>query len=363
MLHLKCQELVSVYSFSKLQPQKDRGKFYPNQFILLSMRRLLEVKDLKVSFSIQGRKLQAVRDISFNLLEGEAIGIVGESGCGKSAAVSALVRLVPEKAIEAGRVLLEGKDILQMKEKELLSVRGQKIGMIFQDPMTSLNPTMKIGDQIIESLLYHRISPKKEAKKRALELLELVGIPEPALRYSQYPHELSGGMRQRVLIAIAIAPNPKILIADEPTTALDPTLQAQILHLLKDLQKRLKMSLIIISHDIGVVASLADRLLVMYAGKIIETGSAQDVLTKPRHPYTEMLLRSLPRIDLPSRLIPIEGSPPDLFSPPKGCPFAARCERAMNICKQKMPSDELVCHLHDPKRLLQLSSPVEVSLC
>ena len=309
---------------------------------------LLKIQDLCVSFSIQGRKLQAVRGLDFDLLPGEALGIVGESGSGKSAALSSLLRLTPNAIIERGSALFEGQDLFQLGEKQLRSIRGQKIGMIFQDPMSSLNPTLRIGDQIAEALLYHNITTKKGAHQRTLELLDLVGIPDPATRALQYPHELSGGMRQRVLIAIALAPNPQILIADEPTTALDPTLQAQILHLLKDLRKHLQMSLILISHDIGVVASLCDRILVMYTGLIIESGSVIDVLTKPRHPYTQMLLRSRPNIAAKTRLIPIEGSPPDLFCPPQGCPFAARCPHAMEICQSRMPKAPLICHLEAP---------------
>ncbi len=317
------------------------------------MAKILDVQNITVSFSIHGRKLHAVRGVSFDLNEGEAIGIVGESGCGKSATVQSLTRLIPSPPalIETGRVFFNGIDLLQVKPKHLRAVRGRQIGMIFQDPMTSLNPTMKIGEQIIEGLLYHRLLSRKKAKERAIELLHLVGIPEPELRSSQFPHQLSGGMRQRVLIAIALAANPRILIADEPTTALDPTIQTQILSLLKELQQRFTMSLILISHDIGVVARLCDRIFVMYAGKIVEQGSASDVLNTPQHPYTRKLLDSLPRLDAVhgQPLSAIDGSPPSLWIPPAGCPFAPRCPKAMSICHQNQPPffSQTSCWLYD----------------
>ena len=319
------------------------------------MLKVLDVQDLTVSFSIQGRKLQAVRGISFELFQGEAIGIVGESGCGKSVTVQSLTRLIPSppSQIESGRVLLGDIDLLQLFDQRLRAVRGREIGMIFQDPMTALNPTMKIGLQIQEALLYHRLASPKEAEANAIELLHLVGIPEPEIRYSQYPHQLSGGMRQRAVIAIALAAKPRILIADEPTTALDPTIQTQILDLLKQLRNRLNMSLILITHDIGVVASMCDRVIVMYAGKIVEVGSAADVLNSPQHPYTRLLLQSLPRLDAAhgQTLSAIDGSPPSLFSPPPGCPFTDRCPHAMKICLEEFPPlfSRARCHLHDPR--------------
>ena len=313
---------------------------------------ILDVQNLTISFSIQGRKYQAVRDVSFELFQGEAIGIVGESGCGKSITVQALTRLIssPPATIESGRVFLENRDLLQLPADQLRAIRGKKIGMIFQDPMTALNPTMKIGMQIQEVLHYHRLP---HAHERSLELLHLVGLPEPELRFSQYPHQLSGGMRQRVLIAIALAANPRILIADEPTTALDPTIQAQILALLKQLKSQFNMSLILISHDIGVVAGMCDRVIVMYAGKVVEQGSVVEVLNHPQHPYTKLLLQSLPRLDREKgeALFTIEGSPPTLLDIPIGCPFAERCPQAMNICLQEMPSffSRARCFLHDPE--------------
>jgi peptide/nickel transport system ATP-binding protein len=297
------------------------------------MAHLLEVKNLSVSFSIQGRKLHAVRGISFHLKEREALGIVGESGSGKSAAVQSLTRISPAH-IEGGEVLLDGIDLLTLSPKHLRKIRGREIGMVFQDPMTSLNPTMKIGAQVLETLLFHRLAKAKEAKLQGLELLHLVGIPEPELRFSQYPHQLSGGMRQRASIAIALAAKARILIADEPTTALDPTIQAQILELLKRLARVRKMSQIIITHDIGVIASLCDRVLVMYGGQIVEEGTIDEVLGSPRHPYTRMLLQSKPSRDISheQKLISIEGSPPNHFSSPSGCSFAPRCPYAMKIC-------------------------------
>ncbi len=313
---------------------------------------LLDVQNVNASFSIQGRRLHAVRSVSFQLFEGEAIGIVGESGCGKSALVQSLLRLVPA-SIESGTVLFDGVDLLSLSMAELRKIRGRGIGMVFQDPMTALNPTMQIGQQIQEPLRIHRVADKREAKTRALELLRLTKVPDPEIRLTQFPHQLSGGMRQRVSIAIALAAHPRILIADEPTTALDPTVQAQIIHLLKELRHELKMSQIIITHDIGAVASLCDRVLVMYAGKIVEEGPVDGILNEPRHPYTKMLLLSRPslRSKRGEKLFAIEGSPPSLFSPPAGCPFAARCPHAMKICESAFPpvNQNAACWLYDEK--------------
>jgi len=300
---------------------------------------LLTVEDLSVEFSIHGKKLHAVRGISFDIRVGEAVGLVGESGCGKSAAVQALLKL-DSVGIVKGRVQFHGEDLLNKTVSELSRFRGKEIGMIFQDPMTSLNPTMKIGEQIIEGLVYHKITDKRTAKQRAIELLRLVGISEPEVRYGQYPHSLSGGMRQRVLIAIAIAMNPRLLIADEPTTALDGTISAQILDLLKKLTKEMDTSLLLITHDLSLVASYCDRIMVMYAGKIVEQGSVDEVFLHPKHPYTQMLFNTLPRLDRPKteRIIPIDGSPPSLFSTPIGCAFAPRCPRASERCKKEEPT-------------------------
>lgn len=300
------------------------------------MNRLLEINNLKVSFSLYGQELEAVRGISFTLDEGESVGIVGESGCGKSAAVQAITQLSMAHKIE-GQIFFQGKNLLESTEEEMREVRGKKIGMIFQDPMSSLNPTMKIGAQIEEGLIHHRIATKKEARAKAIELLQKTEVPYPEERLEQYPHQLSGGMRQRVLIAIAIACNPALLIADEPTTALDVTIQSQILQLLKKRDPR--MGLLLISHDLGVIAEVCDRVLVLYAGKIVEFGSIEQILHTPRHPYTQMLLRSLPHFSFSKRepLHSIEGTPPNMGNPIEGCAFSPRCPLASDVCKQTPP--------------------------
>jgi oligopeptide/dipeptide ABC transporter ATP-binding protein len=300
---------------------------------------LLKVEDLCVEFSIHGRKLRAVRGLSFEIREGEAVGLVGESGCGKSAAIQAILKLDSASMVR-GRVQFRGENLLEKSIQELSRFRGKEIGMVFQDPMMSLNPTMKIGEQIIEGLVYHKIATRKKAKEKALDLLHLVGISEPEIRYSQYPHSLSGGMRQRVLIAIAIAMNPRLIIADEPTTALDGTVSSQILVLLKKLSAEMNTSLLLITHDLSLVASYCERVLVMYAGKIVEQGSVDEVFLQPKHPYTQMLFKTLPRLDRPKheRIIPIDGAPPSLFSKPTGCPFAPRCPRAFEKCFKEEPS-------------------------
>ncbi|OZM58329.1 peptide ABC transporter ATP-binding protein [Lottiidibacillus patelloidae] len=298
------------------------------------MDTILEVKNLQVSFDTYAGEVQAVRGVSFDLRKGETLAIVGESGSGKSVTSKSLMRLIPSPPgrIKNGEVLFEGKDLTKLSEREMQSIRGSEIAMIFQDPMTSLNPTMTIGKQITEGLRKHQGLSASAAKVRAIELLDLVGIPSPETRISQYPHQFSGGMRQRVVIAIALSCNPKILIADEPTTALDVTIQAQILELLKDLQDKLGMAVIFITHDLGVVANIADRVAVMYAGKIVETGLVEEVFYNPQHPYTWGLLGSMPSVDTSDEeLIAIPGTPPDLLNPPVGDAFALRSEYAMNI--------------------------------
>jgi oligopeptide transport system ATP-binding protein len=297
------------------------------------MTQLLEVDNLWVTFSAGEQKLHAVRGISFALKEGESLGIVGESGCGKSAAVQAINHLT--RGTVSGKILFQGEEIKQP---------GKNIGMVFQDPMTSLNPTMKIGVQISEGLIYHKIASRKEAKSKAIELLDLVGVPEPELRVHQYPHQFSGGMRQRVLIAIALACHPRLLIADEPTTALDVTIQAQILDLIKRMREYFKMGLLLISHDFGVVSAVCERVLVMYAGKIVESGRVDEVLKSPRHPYTQMLLNSLPRLgqSRSEPLMAIGGSPPNLFVLPNGCAFKERCPHAAIKCNQE-PQGTVAC--------------------
>jgi len=322
------------------------------------MAQLLEVKDLKVSFRTYGGEVQAVRGVSFSIDEGETLAIVGESGCGKSVTAQAIMGMVPvpHGKVQNGQIIFGDRDITKLSKKQLEQIRGSEIGMIFQDPMTSLNPTMIIGNQIREGILTHQKLSKNEAKKKSIELLKLVGISDPEKRYSQYPHEFSGGMRQRVVIAIALACDPKLIIADEPTTALDVTIQAQILDLLKDIQQKRNSSIMLITHDLGVVAEVADRVAVMYAGVVVESGTVKEIFESPKHPYTWGLLKSVPNLDSPEkeRLIPIEGSPPDLFAPPKGCPFASRCPFAMEVCVLHMPDTETFsnhhyakCWLHD----------------
>lgn len=310
------------------------------------MSELLKVEDLYVSFFTYAGEVQSVRGVNFTLNKGEAIAIVGESGCGKSVTAQSITRLipVPPGKIKGGRVLFEGKDLTKATEKEMENIRGKEIGTIFQDPMTSLNPTMTIGRQITEGLTKHLKMSGEQAKARAIEMLGLVGIPNPESRYKQYPHEFSGGMRQRAMIAIALASNPKLLIADEPTTALDVTIQAQIIDMMRDLKTKLDTAIILITHDLGVVADLAERVIVMYGGKIVETGSVKDIFYNPKHPYTWGLLKSVPRLDDDNkeRLIPILGQPPDLFKPPAGCPFCPRCDYAMKVCAEHMPTMETV---------------------
>lgn len=309
------------------------------------MEKLLEVNDLKVHFTVRGGTVQAVRGVNFHINKGEAVAIVGESGCGKSVTAQTLMRLIPSPpAIMSGEVLFNGEDLLKKSDKEMEAVRGKDIGMIFQDPMTSLNPTLTIGTQIIEGLVKHEKLDKKAARARAVEMLELVGIPNPQNRVDQYPHQFSGGMRQRAMIAIALACNPSLLIADEPTTALDVTIQAQIMQVMKDMQKKMGTSIVLITHDLGVVADVCDRVIVMYAGKVVETGTKYEIFENPQHPYTKGLLRSVPRLDQKKDepLIPIYGSPPDLIKPPVGCSFCARCDEAMKVCLTHDPDLEHV---------------------
>ncbi|MCZ0755964.1 ABC transporter ATP-binding protein [Anoxybacillus sp. J5B_2022] len=299
------------------------------------MEKLLEVKDLQVSFQTYGGEVQAVRGVSFHLNKGETLAIVGESGSGKSVTSQTIMRLIPTPPgkIKSGQIIFNGEDLAKKTDKEMEAIRGKDIGMIFQDPMTSLNPTMKVGHQIMEVLIKHLKMDKAAAKERAIELLRLVGIPMPEKRVNQYPHEFSGGMRQRAMIAVALASNPKLLIADEPTTALDVTIQAQILELMKDLQKKMGTSIIFITHDLGVVANVADRVAVMYAGKIVEMGTVDEIFYDPRHPYTWGLLASMPSLDSDDKaeLAAIPGTPPDLTNPPKGDAFAPRNPYAMKI--------------------------------
>lgn len=304
------------------------------------MEKVLEVKDLHVTFTTYGGEVKAVRGVSFDLLKGETLAIVGESGCGKSVTSQSIMRLIPSPPgrIAGGAVLFKGQDLTKLKESDMRNVRGADISMIFQDPMTALNPTITIGEQIIEGIMQHETISRQDARKKTLEMLDLVGIPNPVERLKHYPHQFSGGMRQRIVIAMALVCEPEVLIADEPTTALDVTIQAQILDLFKDIQRKTGVSIIIITHDLGVVAQVADRIAVMYAGKIIEAGERREIFYNPQHPYTKGLLNSVPRLDLDGAdLVPIGGSPPDLFSPPAGCPFAARCDFAMEVCDRVYP--------------------------
>ncbi|HDX7084951.1 ABC transporter ATP-binding protein [Clostridioides difficile] len=303
------------------------------------MEHLLEVNNLSVSFKVEEGEVQAVRNVSFNLKKGETLAIVGESGCGKSVLCKSLMRILPYNGyIKNGEVLLKSGDLVKKSEKEMEDIRGKNISMVFQDPMTSLNPTISIGKQIAEAVIIHQGISKSEAKKRAIELIELVGIDNPEKRFKQFPHHFSGGMRQRIVIAIALACNPDVLIADEPTTALDVTIQAQIIDLIKDLQHKIGLSIIFITHDLGVVATIADRIAVMYAGKIVEIGTVEDIFYDPRHPYTWGLLGSLPTLDSQDDyLYNIPGMPPNLLNPPKGDAFAIRNKNALKIDYEKEP--------------------------
>ncbi|MCM3749604.1 ABC transporter ATP-binding protein [Paenibacillus pasadenensis] len=321
------------------------------------MEPILKVEDLRVSFRVRGGEVQAVRGVSFDMHKGEALAIVGESGSGKSVTAQSIMRLIPTPpgSYKDGKIVFEGSDLLQKTERQMESVRGRDIGMIFQDPMTSLNPTMTIGSQITEVLVRHQNMSKEAATKRAVEMLKLVGIPNPEDRVKQYPFEFSGGMRQRAMIAIALSCDPTLLIADEPTTALDVTIQAQILAVMKDMQEKLGTSIIMITHDLGIVADMCDKVIVMYAGQVVERGNKYEIFKNPQHPYTQGLLKSLPRLDQKKEepLIPIEGTPPDMANPPHGCPFAARCPYAMEVCVEEDPfmfthsdTHESKCWLH-----------------
>ncbi len=305
------------------------------------MDKILDVRNLQISFKTFFGEVEAVRDISFYVSKKETVAIVGESGCGKSVTANSIMQLLPMPPafFKGGEIIFKGENLLNKTEKEMQNIRGNEISMVFQDPMTSLNPTMKIGDQIVEGLVKHRKLNKAEAKKIAMEMLNLVSVPEPQKRINQYPHEFSGGMRQRVMIALAMACNPQLLIADEPTTALDVTVQAGILDLMKKIQDKFDMSIILITHDLGVVADMSDRVIVMYAGQIVEEGTTDEIFNDPRHPYTRKLLASVPRLDMKKDepLHSIDGTPPDLYIPPKGCAFYDRCDRAMKICKDHMP--------------------------
>lgn len=304
-------------------------------------KKLLEVKDLKVSFFTHAGEVKAVGGISYDLNHSEIMGIVGESGSGKSVEAYTIIGLLqsPGKVV-GGEIIFDGKNLLEYSKSEMEDFRGNRVSMIFQNPMTCLNPVYTIGNQLVEAILCHKTKvTKKEARDKAIEMLTLVGINNPEKRMHQYPHELSGGMRQRVMIAMGLICDPELLIADEPTTALDVTIQAQILELMKDIQKKTKMSVIFITHNLGVVAEICDRVSVMYAGKIVEQGMVDDIFYDTAHPYTLGLMKSMPRADETQyeRLIPIEGTPVDMLNPPEGCGFGTRCEHCMKICLRKAP--------------------------
>jgi oligopeptide transport system ATP-binding protein len=332
------------------------------------MNNLLEVNNLKTSFYTQFGEVQAVGGVSFNLEYGEVMGIVGESGSGKSVTMMSIMRLLDQNGkVKDGDIRFEDSDLVSLNEEAMSKIRGNEISMIFQDPMTSLNPLMTIGNQIMEPLRIHKKMTKAEAYKKAIELLYLVGIPSPESRMKQYPHEFSGGMRQRVMIAMALTCNPKLLIADEPTTALDVTIQAQILEIMKDIKQKLNTSIILITHDLGVVADICDKVNVMYGGLIIEQGTVKDIFYNSRHPYTWGLMESVPNPNtlVRERLRPIDGQPPDLFKPPKGCPFYARCKYSMEVCREHRPGyyeitqgHKSACWLND-KRAPKVETPIK----
>lgn len=315
------------------------------------MEKILEVKDLQVSFNTYAGEVRAVRDVSFHINQGETLCFVGESGCGKTVTAKAIMRLLPKgQAVikEGSQIIFSGKDVLKMDGKELRNYRGNDVSMIFQDPMTSLNPTMTCGKQIIETLRLHRGLSKEEATKEAIHMLEMVKIPDAERRIKDYPHQMSGGMRQRVMIAIALACQPHLLIADEPTTALDVTIQAQIIDLLRELKEKLNTAIILVTHDLGVVANFADRIQVMYAGQVVERGTAREIFYEAKHPYTWALLSSVPKLAKESKqeLYTLQGTPPDLILPLEHCPFAARCEFCMPICKEQMPQETVLTDTH-----------------
>ena len=310
---------------------------------------MLSVRNLSASFHTRAGIVRAVRNVSFDVAPGETLGIVGESGSGKSVTCYSMMGLIPMPPgrIESGSAMLDGTDLLHCPEKELRSIRGKRISMIFQDPMTSLNPYLTIGEQVAEPLVIHEGAGKKEARDRALEQLALVGIPDAEQRMDAYPHQFSGGMRQRVMIAMALSNNPELLIADEPTTALDVTIQAQILELMQSLQKKLGMAIIMVTHDLGVIAEMCDEIVVMYGGRFCERGTADEIFYNPRHEYTRGLLRSIPNItNMKERLVPISGTPINMLNMPKGCAFCARCDKAMKICLEQVPEERIINEYH-----------------
>ena len=333
----------------------------------MNNEKLLDVRNLTISFHTYAGEVAAIRNIDFHLKKGEVLAIVGESGSGKSVSTQAIMGLtpIPPGEIKSGEIYFKHEDVLKYDERAMSDICGSRISMIFQDPMTSLNPTMKVGTQIREVLHQHTILSRRESKERAIELMKLVGIPDPKARIHQYPHQFSGGMRQRVMIAIAMANRPEILIADEPTTALDVTIQSQIFRLIKELRATFETAIILITHDLGVVAGTADRIVVMYAGRVMEEGETDQIYYNPRHPYTAGLLKSVPSLadHEEQKLRTIEGTPPFLLNIPPGCPFADRCDYAMRICKQQEPqyyrygeNSRVFCWLYHGQATQQLQS-------
>lgn len=317
----------------------------------MEKEKILEVDNLNVSFNTYAGEVKAVRGVSFELSKGETLAFVGESGCGKTVTAKSILRLLkPPFAVikPESKIVCNGKDVLKMSDKELCEFRGDEVGMIFQDPMTSLNPTMTVGKQIMESLMIHKKLNKNQAREEAVNMLKMVNIPSPEKRIDNYPHEMSGGMRQRVMIAIALACNPNVLIADEPTTALDVTIQAQIMDLMMELKTKMNTAIILVTHDLGVVANFADRIQVMYAGEVVERGRTKEIFNESRHPYTWALLRSVPRLGSESKkeLYALGGTPPDLLLPLNHCPFADRCEYCMPICKERKPQETVLSGTH-----------------
>ncbi|MBE6017247.1 MAG: ABC transporter ATP-binding protein [Lachnospiraceae bacterium] len=319
--------------------------------------KILELKNVVYSFKTYGGEVKAVRDVSFDVRAGEVLGIVGESGCGKSVTAQCILRLNPEPPgfFEGGEIFYKGEDILKMDNKAIRKIRGGEIGFVFQDPMTSLNPTMKVGKQIMEVFVGREGYTKAEVKEKALEIMKLVGISDSEKRFNQYPHELSGGMKQRVMIAIALVSNPSLIICDEPTTSLDVTIEAQILELLLELREKLGTSIIMITHDLGVIAKICDRVVVMYGGQVVEKGTVREIYYNTAHPYTSGLMHSIARLETNrgEKLHPIEGTPPDLFSPPAGCPFAARCDYCMDVCNEYPPDEYRLSDEHMTRCWLQ----------
>ena len=323
---------------------------------------VLSVQDLHTSFFTDSGEVMAVNGVSFNLGRGKILGIVGESGSGKSVTAYSIMQILDDDGmVKSGKVLYNGQNVLEFDKKQMRNFRGEKCSMIFQDPMTSLNPTFTVGNQLNEAIMLHTDrKTKKAATERSVELLTMVGVNEPEKRVKQYPYELSGGMRQRVMIAMALACEPDILIADEPTTALDVTIQAQILDLMKDLQKRLGMSIILVSHDLGVIASMCDEIIVMYGGRVCERGTADDIFYRPSHEYTKGLLRSIPNINnMKERLVPIAGTPINLLNMPKGCAFCARCDNALKICLEQVPEEQMMPDGHYASCWLNVKKQLE----